>query len=131
MKYFKLLIILFFIQTFFFIKYIAATPRDTFVKYNECLDLAEKINNKKLTASTLNDIGNLLLVKGKFKKALKYCQKAFALAQEIHSKRIQIIALTSMGNIYTAQNKPKLAEKFYYRASMIKQGYDVIDVNYK
>jgi len=63
--------------------------------------IAEKINNKELSARTLNNIGLVQNWQGDLPQALKYFQESLALGQAAGSKAVAAIALANLGMVYS------------------------------
>ena len=81
------------------------------------LEIAEKINNQKLTAITLNNIGLVYSYQQPFyHEALKYFRRYLAISTEINDESEIMGANMNIGMVYLNMNIPDSAE-YYYRTA--------------
>lgn len=88
----------------------------------EALKLAEKTGYKPGLASSLNNTGLALFIKGDANKALEYHVRAAVIFEETGQKEKQSVALANIGNIFQSQgNYNKSIEYFRKSCSLSKQ----------
>lgn len=81
------------------------------------LEIAEKINNQKLTAITLNNIGLVYSYQQPFfHEALKYFRRYLAISTEINDENEIMGANMNIGMVYLNMSIPDSAE-YYYRTA--------------
>ena len=89
--------------------------------YFEGLKIAEKTNNKKETASLLNNIGVNYWYQKSFAKAKDYYLKAYALRMELGNKKEISKSLNNLGIISLELKDYEGAIKYYRQALVMKK----------
>jgi CHAT domain-containing protein/tetratricopeptide (TPR) repeat protein len=83
--------------------------------------LAEKVGDKKLLASILEDMGDHLFISGDFQGALEKLSKSAELEEQVGNRQGLSYVLTSMGRVQRAHGHPELALGLYQRALDIQR----------
>lgn len=90
----------------------------------QALEIAQRIDDKKIIAQAYNDISNIYHVKGDYKVSLEFCSKSLALRKELNDKDGVASIYYKMGNNY---NKISTFDSamFYYLKAL--EHYEEID----
>ena len=84
--------------------------------YHEALQKAESLNDKKLVAPILKNIGVLYISWKKFDKALEYYDKAENMAKEINNEELMADCQNNKGTVYEQREQYDQALKAYKNA---------------
>lgn len=90
----------------------------------QALEIAKRIDDKKMIAQAYNDISNIYHVKGDYKVSLEFCSKSLVLRKELNDKDGVASVYYKMGNNY---NKISTFDSamFYYLKAL--EHYEEID----
>ena len=91
------------------------------VFYEQALDTAREIGNRKAESATLGKLGNLYVSQGEVSQAIKSYEQALAIAQEIGDRRAESATLGNLGNIYASEGEMNRAILSYQQALAIAQ----------
>jgi two-component system NarL family sensor kinase len=85
--------------------------------YRKALGEAQKINNKSLIFSSLNDLGISHLENNKLDSAIQYFEKAVVIGRELGNRARVARVITNMGNVYMARHNRLMALDYYLKAA--------------
>lgn len=89
---------------------------DSALYYNEkALELATRMNDKKLLSKCYHSYGNIYYYKGDYADALKYYFKSLKLNEELGDKKAVGSSFNNIGNVYWLQGKNEEALEFYFK----------------
>lgn len=96
-------------------EYTGRSP-DSALHYNEkALEIAIKLNNKKLLSRCYHSFGNIYYFKGDYADALNYYLKSLKLNEESGDKKAIGGSFNNIGNVYWLQGKNEEALEFYFK----------------
>ena len=90
--------------------------KESLEKYEEALEIAQKLNDKGRIAFLMGSIGVIYKQNRQYDKALDYYQKSVDMYNELGNKKYVSIFTGYMANVYLAQGKPKKALGVYEKA---------------
>jgi tetratricopeptide (TPR) repeat protein len=89
--------------------------------YKSSLSVSRQLVNKRLEASTLNNISEIYRITGDFDNALKYLNETLSLSKEIDDKFLKSRALNNIGQLYTEKDEYDTALDFLKQALKIRK----------
>lgn len=89
---------------------------DSAIYYNEkALELATRLNDKRLLSKCYHSYGNIYYYKGDYADALNYYFKSLKLNEELGDKKAVGSSFNNIGNVYWLQGKNEEALEFYFK----------------
>ena len=99
------------------------------VYYYQALDLAERLNDKENTCTTLLNIGSLFRLQNDDKKAFEIYNRAYEISKTINNKQIQGSILNDLGLCYSNfKQSDKALEKYNEALKIYAEIGDSLDI---
>ena len=92
--------------------------------FNQALVLKRLTNNKKKVASTLYNIGGVLIIQHRYQEAKPYLIEALQIREELDNRDLSN-SLNRIGNLYLGLNQPIQAKSYLDRAKALLDSTDL------
>ena len=102
-------------------QYLRINPDKAIAYSNEAVELSKKNNLTKGISLAYNNIGTVYRLKGKYKEALDFHQKALVIDHETGDKNSEALSLNNIGNIYLSQGVYDKSLEFYFKSLALRQ----------
>jgi CHAT domain-containing protein/Tfp pilus assembly protein PilF len=107
-------------------KAIISSAREDFLNaekyYKECLNLAKKLNEKRLEIHVLNNLGAIYTLQEKYEKALNYFHLALSKTEEIQDIEDRGYILNNIGIVHYNLGNFEKSTKYYQKAIQLALG---------
>lgn len=97
------------------------SPMSSVIYGLEALEIAQGLENKRLMAEAMNNIGVAHSYAASFGDALDFFFKALALREELGDDRLVATTLNNIGNLYFISGNSEEAVSYYLRSLEIKE----------
>ena len=96
-------------------------PASSTIYGEEALVIAQKLNNERMEAEALNNIGVAHSYANAFGEALDYFFKALVIREKLDDKNLMATTLNNIGNVYFISGNREQAISYYLQSLQIKE----------
>ncbi len=89
--------------------------------FENALDAATRLEDRRKEATTLNGIGGVYYAWGKYDDAIEYYKKSLKIREEVGDRRGEGVTLNNIGMVYDAWGKYEQAIEYYKKSLKIRE----------